>query len=266
MNLAISILRPQNDCLNIRRMTKFGVMLMSRELHHADPEFLQALDPAFKLLGKYFRYEARGIEHIPKSRCLIVMNHGIIPFHGFLLAKKIFDRSHVMPRGLGADFLFRVPGLRELFLKGGAVNANPRNAEKLLRQNNIVMLAPGGIYEALLAKPGLKRIPWERRQGFVRMAVKTKTPIIPTYCRGINAAYFNSYLLLKPRIKLLEKLRFSLPLFFGLGLLPLPKKLIHWIGTPISVAKRRGESQTQQIARIHQEVLAAVARLAQKRV
>jgi len=237
---------------------------MKAPLHHADPDFLKSLAPAFKLLEKYFRYEARGIENIPEKKALVVINHGIIPFHGFLLAKRIFDRNRVMPRGLGADFLFQIPGLRELFLKGGAVSANPRNAEKLLRQKNIVLIAPGGIYEALIAKPGLRRIPWERRKGFVRMAVKTGTPIVPTYCRGINAAYFNSYLLLKPRIKLLEKIRFSLPIFFGIGLLPLPKKLVHWIGKPISVRKKKGESEARQVERLHSEVLTAVANLAQK--
>jgi len=237
---------------------------MPSHLHHADPKFLNKMAPAFKLLEKYFRYEARGLEHIPKQKALVVMNHGIIPFHGFLLAKKIFDRTKVMPRGLGADFLFKVPGLRELFLKGGAVSANPRNAEKLLQRKQVVLLAPGGIYEALISKPGLRRIPWERRQGFVRMAVKTGAPIVPTYCRGINAAYYNSYLLLKPRIKMQEKLRFSLPIFFGLGLLPLPSKLIHWIGEPISVRKKAGETKAQQIERLHREVLESVARLAKR--
>src|SRR5262245_4192082 len=125
---------------------------MSSELHHVDPEFINKIRPLFVLLEKYFRYEVRGLEHIPKQKALVVINHGIVPFHGFLLAKKLLDRHNILPRGLGADFLFRVPGLREFFLKGGAVSANPGNAEKLLEDNHVVMLAPGGIYEALLAK------------------------------------------------------------------------------------------------------------------
>lgn len=235
-----------------------------QSLHQADPAFLQKLSPAFRLLEKYFRYEVRGLEHIPGKRCLVVMNHGVIPFHGFLLAWKLLKRRRLMARGLGADFLFHVPGLRELFLKGGAVKADPRNAVRLLQQNHVVMLAPGGIYEALLAKRGLRRIPWERRKGFVRLAVQTNTPIVPTYCRGINAAYFNSYFLLKPRIKLLEKLRFSVPFFLGLGLLPFPMKLVHWVGPPISVQARRGESVARRVERIHREVIASVAGLAQR--
>src|SRR5215471_3110770 len=190
-----------------------------------DPRFLKKISPFFTLLEKYFRYEVRGFHGIPRKKALVVMNHGIIPYHGFLLAKKIFETYHIVPRGLGAEFLFRIPGLRQFFLKGGAVNASPRNAERLLNERELILLAPGGIYEALIAKKGLRRIPWERRRGFVEIAVKTKTPIIPTYCQGINSVYYNSYLLLKPRIKLLEQFRFSLPFFFGLGFFPLPRKL-----------------------------------------
>lgn len=237
---------------------------MSSSLHHADPQFLKKLDPAFKLLARYFRYEVRGLEKIPRAKALVVMNHGVIPFHGFLLAWKILKRKKVLVRGLGADFLFKVPGLRELFLKGGAVKADPRNAERLLKAGHLVLLAPGGIYEALLAKRGLRRIPWERRKGFVRLAVKTGTPIVPTYCRGINSAYYNSSLLLKPRIKLLEKIRFSFPLCFGLGVFPLPVKLVHRIGAPISVKRRKKESAAQQLERIHGEVIRAVIALAKQ--
>lgn len=234
----------------------------NKTLDFLDPEFLEKLRPAFSFLEHYFRYEVRGIENIPKKKALVVMNHGVVPYHGFLLAKKIIDKLQVYPRGLGAEFLFTIPGVREIFLKGGAVNASPRNAERLLRQGEVVLLAPGGIYEALIAKKGLRRIPWERRMGFAEIAVKTGTPIVPTYCRGINSVYWNSYLMLKPRIKLLEKTRFSLPFFFGLGFFPLPRKLIHVVGRPISSSRKRGESREDGIQRVHREVVNAVASLA----
>ncbi len=241
----------------------YEIQTMTNKLHQADPDFVDKISPFFSILEKYFRYEVRGIQNIPRKKALIVMNHGIIPYHGFLLAKKIVDELRIYPRGLGAAFLFRIPGVREFFVKGGAVNANPRNAEALLNEGNVVMLAPGGIYEALIAKPGLKRIPWERRKGFVRIAIKTKSPIVPTYCNGINASYFNSYFLLKPRIKILESTRFSFPFFFGLGFFPLPVKLIHKIGKPIFLKKKKGESHVKYVDRFHREVLKAEAKLAQ---
>jgi hypothetical protein len=129
----------------------------------------------------------------------------------------------------------------------------------------LILLAPGGIYEALIAKKGLRRIPWERRRGFVELAVKTNTPIVPTYCQGINSVYYNSYLLLKPRIKLLEQFRFSLPFFFGLGFFPLPRKLVHRVGKPIDPRKKKSETSAAQIHRIHEEVIEAMAQLAKQK-
>ncbi|MBL7685576.1 MAG: acyltransferase family protein [Deltaproteobacteria bacterium] len=228
----------------------------------ADPEFLEKLLPLFNSVEKYFRYRVFGLEKIPSGRALVVMNHGIIPYHGFLLAKKFFEARGQVPRGLGAEFLFMVPGLREFFHKGGALNASPENGERLLNEDQTVFIAPGGIYEALLAKQGLRRIPWERRKGFVELAIKTKSPIVPTYCAGINRAYLNSYFLLKPRIKLLEKIRFSLPLFLGIGLLPFPVKLLHRVGNPISIHRRKKESEQAQIDRIHGRVMVEMRKLA----
>jgi 1-acyl-sn-glycerol-3-phosphate acyltransferase len=171
------------------------------------------------------------------------------------------EQLRLYPRGLGAGFLFDIPFVREFFLRGGAVNANPKNAKKLLEGGNCVMLSPGGIYEALVTRPGIKRIPWERRTGFVRTAVEAKVPIIPTYGHGIDKVYFNSQFLLRQRIKLLEKSRFSMPLFAGIGLLPFPAKLTHYIGRPISPRKKKGETINQTVKRVHKRVLAEMYRL-----
>lgn len=231
-----------------------------------DPQFLEKIRPLFWPMEKYFRYEVHGLKNLPKKGpALVVMNHGIIPYHGFLFAKKLVDELKIYPRGLGADFLFDIPYVRDFFLRGGALPASPQNGEELLRQKHILLLSPGGIYEALVAKTGLRRIPWERRKGFVELAVKMKAPIIPSYCQGINSVYYNSYFLLKWRIKIFEKTRFSLPLFLGLGLLPFPRKLIQLVGKPIKTIRRKGENQKKQVERIHREVLGAMAELAKKR-
>lgn len=232
------------------------------ELHHHDPDFIDEFMPYFELAKKYFQYEAVGLEHIPKNKgCLLVMNHGIIPYHGFLLTKEVIQKRGIYPRGLGAGFLFDIPYVRDFFLKGGAVNANNYNARRLLKEKNLVFLAPGGIYEGLVCEPGMTRIPWERRMGFVKLAMECNVPIIPSYCQGIHDVYYNSKFLLWWRIKLLEATRFSVPLFFGIGLLPLPKKLVHFIGKPISTRKKKGETKKEQLSRLHQEVLMAMKKL-----
>lgn len=228
---------------------------LRNQLFHQDLDFIDQVVPYFSPLESYFRYEVVGLEKIPEERTLVVMNHGVIPFHAFFLGKHMIEQREVYPRGLGAGFLFSLPLVREFLLKMGLVNANPKNAAKLLNQNHCVFLAPGGIYEALISHPGMKRIPWERRHGFVRLAVEAKASIVPTYCEGINEVYFNSQFLLRSRIKLLEALRFSVPLFYGLGLFPFPRKLVHFVGKPISTRKKKGESKEEQIRRVHHEVL-----------
>lgn len=232
------------------------------ELNHHDPSFLKKALPYFEFLDHYFRYSVKGLNNIkPHKPCLVVMNHGVIPFDGFLLTKHLYQERGIAPRGLGAGFLFNLPLISDFFLKGGAVNANPRNAKALLKEGHCVLLAPGGIYEALVSRPGMKRIPWERRYGFVKVAIETGADIIPTYCTGLNEVYYNSDFLLKLRIKILELTRFSIPFFYGVGLLPFPYKLTHYIGKPISTKKKKGEKPEVALRRIHQEVVKAMQQL-----
>lgn len=229
-----------------------------------DPSFVDKVVPYFTPLEKYFRYEVHGIKNIPKGKkCIVVFNHGLIPFHGFLFAKKLVEHG-IYPRALGASWLFHVPFVHEFFAKGGTVVANLNNGKKLLRENACLCIAPGGIYEALVCRAGMKRIPWERREGFVKLAVETGTPIIPTNCPAVNSAYFNSDFLLWWRLKFFELTRLPVPIFSGIGLLPFPVKLIHHIGKPIKVSHRKGEKPQEQISRIHGEVIKAMEQLAEK--
>lgn len=233
--------------------------IQKSDLH--DPGFVDKVVPWFILLEKYFRYEIHGLHHIPRGKkCIVVFNHGLIPFHGFLFAKKLAERG-IYPRSLGANWLFRVPGIRDFFSKGGTLPASPKNGKILLKQNACLCVAPGGIYEALVSRPGMKRIPWERRKGFVKLAVETNTPIIPTNCPAVNSTYFNSRFLLWWRLKFLELTRLPVPLFSGIGLFPFPVKLIHRVGKPIRVTRRKGENRAMQINRIHAEVLKAMENL-----
>jgi 1-acyl-sn-glycerol-3-phosphate acyltransferase len=228
-----------------------------------DAKFFLKILPLVNLAEKYFRYEVHGLSHLPRrGSALIVMNHGVLPFHALFFLKQIIEKRHRVPRALAAEFVFHLPFIKDFFRQIGALNASPQTAERLLRNGELLILHPGGIYESLLTKMGKSQIPWTSRRGFVRVAIKTGTPIIPSFCQGINETYFTSRILIRPRLKFLKMTRFSLPVFFGLGLLPLPAKLTQHVGRPISVKPRSGESRQRQIVRIHREVLRAMTRLA----
>ena len=222
-------------------------------------KFFRKVSPLLKFGERYFSYEVQGWENIPKKGpALLVMNHGVLPFHAFLLTRQVYLKIGRLPRTLAAEFLFQVPIFRDMILKGGGLNASRRNAGTLLKRGDLVTVAPGGIYEALLIHPGTKRIPWQRRYGFVAAALKMKAPIIPSYCEGINEAYLTSQIFLKRRLRQLKKSRFAWPFFIGIGLLPFPVKLTHWIGSPIETKIKKGETFRDAVRRIHDEVLSAM--------
>lgn len=234
----------------------------SQDLPFSNPDFVRKLAPLLTVLERYFRYQVKGMEHVPRrGAALIVMNHGVVPFHAYLLIKEILFRVGRLPRTLGASFLFHVPVLREIALRVGAIKANHHNAKLALKRGDLVLVAPGGIYEALLVHPGMNTIPWYGRYGFAVVACKMRVPIIPTYCVGINEAYLTSSAFLKQRVRLLRKTWFSLPLFFGIGLLPFPVKLEHRIGKPIFPKRRKGESFRGSVRRVHAKVLREMRRL-----
>ncbi|MFO1464259.1 MAG: lysophospholipid acyltransferase family protein [bacterium] len=236
--------------------------MAAQDISRPDPEFLVKISPLVWLLERYFRYEVRGIENLPRrGPGLVVMNHGVLPFHAYMLIKEIFFQVGRLPRMLGAKFLFQVPLLRHIALQVGALDANHRNAKAALRGGDLVMVAPGGIYEALLVHPGMRTVPWYGRYGFSVLACKMGVPIIPSYCAGINEAYFTSAAFLKQRVRFLRRTWFSLPFFFGIGILPFPVKLVHRIGKPILPKRRKGESFRSEVRRVHEKVLAAVKEL-----
>ena len=62
-------------------------------------------------------------------------------------------------------------------------------------------------------------------------------------------------------LKFLEVTRLPIPFFSGIGLLPLPVKLIQVVGQAIPVTRKRGESKSQQINRIHLRVIQVMEEL-----
>jgi 1-acyl-sn-glycerol-3-phosphate acyltransferase len=237
-----------------------------KSLKRPNPHFFRKVAPLLEVMERYFGYEVVGLENIPaRGPALVVMNHGVIPFHAYLLIKQIFFKLGRIPRMLAAKFLFQIPVLRNLFMQGGALDANHRNAKAVLKRGELAMVAPGGIYEALLVHPKMKTIPWHGRYGFVVLACKMEVPIIPSYCQGINEVYLTSRALLKQRVRILRKYWFSLPLFFGIGLLPLPVKLTHRVGEPISTLRRKGETFRKTVRRVHEETLMAMKELMKQR-
>ena len=199
----------------------------------------QVLLPLLRpMVEKWFRVEVRGIENIPSDgSALIVANHsGTMPLDGLVSQVVVADHTGRPLRTLAADLVFQTPFVGELSRKGGATLANNDDAERLLRQGNLVGVWPEGFKG--LGKPFSERYKLQRfgRGGFVSAAMRTGVPIVPCSIVGAEEIYplvgniaSLARLLGVPYIPVTP----FFPLLGPLGLIPLPSKWLIEFGEPI---------------------------------
>ncbi len=236
-------------------------------LDYRNDLLISLVDQFHPLIRAYFRYEVIGLENIPASgRAMLISNHGILPVDALLLICTIKETLGRWPRALTDRRIFRIPILRQLFLDLGIVLAHPETGKALLEQEKIVYIMPGGSREAFRPSRERYRLMWERRKGFARLAIQTGTPIIPTACIGIDETYrvyLDGYRLSERLFGKDVLLPISIPI--GLGPLPLPAKLTHYIGKPIRFRYRPEDAADPvKVSRLQRRVKRAVRDLMER--
>ncbi|WP_188543289.1 lysophospholipid acyltransferase family protein [Rhodococcoides trifolii] len=206
--------------------------------HFADNVWLPLLRPLF---DKWFRVEVRGIENIPDvGGALVVSNHaGVVPLDGLMTSVAVHDHHpmHRPLRMLAADLVFELPLSGSLARRAGHTLACQPDAERLLRDDELVAVFPEGFKG--IGKPFSERYKLQRfgRGGFVSAALRTQKPIIPCSIVGSEEIYPKiGDMTTLARILGLPYLPIT-PLFpaFGLlGAVPLPSKWYIEFGEPIA--------------------------------
>lgn len=136
--------------------------------------------------------------------------------------------------------------------QAGAIEATPDNAAAALRSDAVVLVFPGGDYDAFRPSQSANIIDFEGRTGYVRTAVQAGVPIVPMVSiGGQETQWFLARGDGLARSLGLHRIRFkALPLTFGLpfGLttvlpanIPLPSKIVMRVLTPIDVTDQFGE-------------------------
>ncbi|MDX1693741.1 MAG: lysophospholipid acyltransferase family protein [Ketobacteraceae bacterium] len=199
--------------------------------HDPDPQAVNLLYGAYELLCRYHRHRVVGMENIPaQGRCLLAVNHSFATYDNGILVRSILRETGRLVRSLGDRSLFYVPAVGKWLGKTGTAPARPHVAEHLLsNEEALVLVAPGGMREALRPSSEKYKVRWETRKGFVRLAIKTRTPIILSACPDAD----NLYTVYENTLTKMVYRRARLPLvaFRGLGptLLPRPVELTHYL-------------------------------------
>ena len=198
-----------------------------------DEEFAEAVYPFFEFLYDYWwRVQATGVENVPShGRALVVSNHSgsLFPFDASMLVGSIM-KEHPLPRWprpMVLNWAFELPFLSFFMRKVGGVPASPFNAIRLLEQDEIVMVFPEGVKGT--GKPFSERYRLQRfgRGGFVEVALRTGSPIVPVAVVGAEEIYpkiADSQLLAKLLGAPFVPITPTLPWLGPLGLIPLPSR------------------------------------------
>ncbi len=187
----------------------------------------------------YFRVDQKGIEKLPSGRVLLIANHAgnTLPFDGALLGLSLLLEGEPprLARGMVEFYLPRIPWWNELIHRAGAVVGTPENCVQLLERGEAIIAFPEG--HRGFIKPHSKAYQLQRfGTGFVRLALQTRTPIVPV---GIVGGEEQAPGLLDARAigRLIGAPAFPITWFFpwlgALGYLPLPVKYLLRFGDPI---------------------------------
>jgi 1-acyl-sn-glycerol-3-phosphate acyltransferase len=208
------------------------------------------------LYRKYFRVEVHDIDRVPPGRGLLIGNHSSqLAYDGMMVAAAMLLDANP-PRAVRAmieKFFQRQPFVNVFMTRAGQLTGLPQHAERLLADDELVLVFPEG------ARGGGKV--WRDRyklmefgSGFVRLALKTGSPITPFGFIGgeeVCPALVN----VKPLARALGFPYF--PITPTLLPLPLPARCSIWFGEPIRFSGTGGEDDVEierMVARVRDRV------------
>ena len=216
-----------------------------------DEDFAEAVFPAFRFLyDVWWRVDTTGVRNVPAhGRGMLVANHAgsLFPFDAAMMTMAVM-REHPLPRWprfMVLDWAFALPFLSAFMRRVGGVPASPHNATGLLERDELVMVFPEGVKGT--GKPFSERYRLQRfgRGGFVEMALRTGSPIIPVAVVGSEEIY--------PKIADAAPIARAIgapfapitptfPLLGPLGLIPLPSKWRIEFCDPIDLSEHPPEA------------------------
>ena len=197
-----------------------------------DEEFTESVFPLLELMyDRWWRVQAEGVRNVPAhGRALLVANHaGILPWDATMMGVAML-REHPLPRYprfLVLNWAFELPYVGSTIRKVGGVPASPYNAMRLLEQEQLVAVFPEGVKGTSKDFKDRYRLQRFGRGGFVELALRTRSPIIPVAVVGSEEIYPKMGEL--PWLAKLTGAPFvpvtpTFPLLGPLGAVPLPSK------------------------------------------
>ncbi|MDH3843885.1 MAG: acyltransferase family protein [Myxococcales bacterium] len=130
----------------------------------------------------YFKVDVYGLENVPpRGRAILVGNHsGGVAIDGAMVTGSMLLDAETprLAHAMLDKFIHHFPGASRLMSRTGQFTGNPEQAMRLLRDDRLLLVFPEGARgTAKLAKDADSLVTFGT--GFMRLALETKSPIIP---------------------------------------------------------------------------------------
>jgi len=164
------------------------MVLLPRESPHpsdVDFDLVKKIGRAIRRpLQAYFRPRVEGLDKVPAGRALLVSVHngGVLPVDSIVLGSELYRHfGYERPfHFLAHDILWRAPRrITDALERVGVVQGNPVNAAAVLEADRAMVVYPGGAWEVYRPYAERHHIDWNGHMGYIRLAVRTRTPIVP---------------------------------------------------------------------------------------
>jgi 1-acyl-sn-glycerol-3-phosphate acyltransferase len=226
-------------------------------------EYLLKLAPVIAGMRLYHQHSTIGLENLPKGGVIVAVNHSLASYDITLLVSSIYEYTNRIPRALIDRLFFKVPGLGQLMEALGGREGNKENAINLLKEGEILVVAPGGMREALRPSKEKYKIMWDRRRGFAKLSLETGTPIVLAACPMADDLYDVA----PSHITAWAYKTLKIPLFFAKGLgpsiIPKPIKLTHYLSEAIypPALPEDSEAAAEVVDQYHKQIVERMDRL-----
>lgn len=170
-----------------------------------------------EIIRRYLRVDVHGVEHVPKEgRGIVVSNHsGFSGFDALMIQNEIRRANNRTARLVAHKLWFLGEPVKVLSTQMGLIEAGMNPCLEQLQREELLVLFPEG--EAGNFKASYRRYRLQEfKRGFVRLAMVTGAPIIPTYVIGAEETHIN-----------ISQLKFLKPILgtvvpIPLNIIPLP--------------------------------------------
>ncbi|PIE19415.1 MAG: acyl-phosphate glycerol 3-phosphate acyltransferase [Proteobacteria bacterium] len=235
-----------------------------------DPVVSERWRPFFEFLYRsWWRVETSGMEHVPDfGRALVVVNHGgTLPYDSLMLMYAIrYDHpAHRTIRPLIEDVVYQLPFLGVLLNRLGCIRASQENAERLLREETLIAVFPEGGKGTGKLYRDRYRLQRFGRGGFVKLALRMGTPIIPAAMLGPEDAHpLLARLGLGPRSPLpFLPITPTFPWLGPFGLIPRRDRWLMTFGAAIDLSSHGPEAEHDSllVTRVNDQVRSTIQQM-----